>query len=328
MGSEVKRFLQLFTRLQRKADIEVYRFIRNYINGVAFGVTETVPGVSGGTIAVMLGFYDEIVGSVNNFGKNKRESLGFLVPLALGAVTGVLLFGSFVYYLLANHSFPTMLFFVGLVAGLMPPIYLKLKAIRPKFSPKRLLLVALPALALALFSSLKETAAAEPEKLVADMGAPYMLFLFFAGILAAAALVIPGVSGSAVLVMTGVYPLATYSLSRIGVFLADMTNMALLLDICKVCFPLGLGILIGGLAMLRLIGKLLKTHYETVYSVILGLLAGSVYALLGDPIVFRSYAESRVPTPALAIGIATFALGAAIAFFSGKTAFGNKLANQ
>ena len=306
----------------------MFKLIRNFLNGVAFGVTETVPGVSGGTIAVMLGFYDEIVGNVNNFGKNKRESLKFLLPLALGIMAGVLAFGSFVYYLLANHSFPTMLFFIGLVAGLVPPIYLKLKAVRPKFSPKRLLLVAFPALALVAFSSLKETAAADPEKVLSGMGAPYMLFLFFVGILAAAALVIPGVSGSAVLVMTGVYPLATYSLSRIGVFLTDMTDMALLLDILKVCFPLGLGVLLGGLAMLRLIGKLLKNHYETAYSVILGLLLGSVYFLLNDPIVFRSYAESRVPAPAVAIGIATFAIGAVISFFSGKTAFGNKITNQ
>jgi len=307
---------------------------------MAFGITETVPGVSGGTIAVIMGFYDELVKAVNHFKKNKKESLKFLIPLFFGIIAGFVAFGSLVTYLLTVYSFPTMLFFMGLIAGIIPLIYLKLIKLRRGFTPKRFLLIALPALALAAVSGLKETSVINPAEVISAMGISSMFFVFFAGILAAAALVIPGVSGSAVLLMMGVYPLATYCLSKIGPLLADITNITLLLDICKVCVPLGTGVVIGALAMLRLIEKLLKNHYETVYSVILGLLAGSVYALINDPIVFKSYIESsegvkwnilvffggkvQIPPLTLTIGLFTFALGAAISFLSGKNAFNIK----
>ncbi|MCL2813630.1 MAG: DUF368 domain-containing protein [Oscillospiraceae bacterium] len=316
------------------------KFIRNFLNGMAFGITETVPGVSGGTIAVIMGFYDELVKAVNHFKKNKKESLKFLIPLFFGIIAGFVAFGSLVTYLLTVYSFPTMLFFMGLIAGIIPLIYLKLIKLRRGFTPKRFLLIALPALALAAVSGLKETSVINPAEVISAMGISSMFFVFFAGILAAAALVIPGVSGSAVLLMMGVYPLATYCLSKIGPLLADITNITLLLDICKVCVPLGTGVVIGALAMLRLIEKLLKNHYETVYSVILGLLAGSVYALINDPIVFKSYIESsegvkwnilvffggkvQIPPLTLTIGLFTFALGAAISFLSGKNAFNIK----
>ena len=323
----------------------MHKFIRNFINGLALGITETIPGVSGGTIAVMMGFYDEFVKAVNHFGKNKRESVKFLIPLLFGIITGLLTFSSLAYYLLTHHSFPTILFFVGLIVGIMPPIYIKLRKLRrSKFDPKGFLLIVFPASILIVLSNLKEATVINPAEVIGNMETSFMFFVFFAGILAAAALVVPGVSGSVVLLMLGVYPLATYSLSQIGHLMTDITNVVLLSDICKVLIPLGLGIIIGGLAMLKLIGKLLKNHYESVYSVILGLLLGSVYVLINEPIVFDSYIKPseltnwnisvffrggvEISPLIVAIGIFTFALGALISFVSGKNAFGNKKINR
>jgi putative membrane protein len=128
------------------------------------------------------------------------------------------------------------------------------------------------------------------------------------------ALVIPGVSGSFVLLLLGVYPLATHSISSIRFLLADITNTDLLWSIGKVLVPLGIGVIIGGLSMARLIEKLLKNYYRVTYLIILGLLLGSVYALFKEPIVFRSGISAII----ILIGFATFLLGCIVSFSLGR----------
>ena len=97
--------------------------IRNFFNGLAFGITETIPGVSGGTIALILGFYFELIETINHFTENFKKRLQFLIPLIIGVVSGILLFSSLINFLLMYFSFPTMLFFIGLISGIIPHIY-------------------------------------------------------------------------------------------------------------------------------------------------------------------------------------------------------------
>ena len=289
------------------------KILRNFCNGLAFGITETVPGVSGGTIALILGFYFELIETINHFSQNMRKHLQFLIPLVLGIAAGVLLFSSLIHFLLANYSFPTMLFFIGLIAGIIPHIYSKVKERR--FKPAEMALVAVPFAALVALSFLKSGAPAlNPEEAIQTIGIPFMVFIFFAGMAAAAALVIPGISGSFVLLLLGIYPLIIFSVSSIRVFLADIANTALLLNICKVLIPLATGVIIGGLSMVRLIGKLLKNYYRTTYLIILGIMPGSVCALFKDPIVY----ESGISAAIIAAGILTFCLGCVLSFTIGK----------
>src|SRR5215510_6520550 len=98
------------------------KLVRNFLNGLAFGITETIPGVSAGTIAIILGFYFELIETVNHFTENIPKRLKFILPLVLGIIAGILLFSSIINYLLGNYSFPTMLFFIGLISGIIPHI--------------------------------------------------------------------------------------------------------------------------------------------------------------------------------------------------------------
>ena len=309
------------------------QFFKNFSNGVAFGITETIPGVSAGTIAIILGFYFELIEAINHFTENLRKSLAFLVPLVLGIITGIVLFSSILHYLLTHYSFPVMLFFIGLIVGIIP--HISVKAIpqltaretashvadkcNGKLTITDIVLIALPFILLVALSFIKPAAVSNaavsvPEEVILTIGIPYMAFIFFAGILAAAALVIPGISGSFVLLLLGIYPLAIYSVSSIRVWLGDMGNMALFLNICKVLGPLAVGVIIGGLSMVRLIEKLLKNHQKTVYSIILGLLSGSVCVLFRDPMVYKSGISALV----IIIGIVTFFAGAVLSFMLGK----------
>ena len=290
------------------------KVIKNFLKGLAFGITEIVPGVSGGTIAVILGFYDELIETVNHFTEDYRKYTRFIFPFLLGAAAGILTFSSIISYLLTNHSFPTMLFFIGLIVGIIPPIYSKVKDPGCRLKYSEITLIMLSFLGLFIISALKGSSVTNPVEVINNIDVSFMLFIFFAGIVAAMALVIPGVSGSFVLLLLGIYPLATYSLSSIRHLLADITNITLMMNICKVLLPLGIGVIIGGLSMARLIEKLLKNYYKITYSIILGLLLGSVYVLFKEPIVF----QSGISAITITIGTGTFLLGCTISFNLGK----------
>ena len=282
------------------------------MNGVAFGITETIPGVSAGTIAIILGFYHELIEAINNFTKDYKKYLRFLLPLCLGIVTGILTFSSLTHYLLTNHSFSTMAFFIGLIVGIVPLIYAKVK--NSRWRPSQIALVVCPMLFVMAISHLRGETVTNPEEIVNYIDWRFMLFIFFSGILAAAALVIPGISGSFVLLLLGIYPLAIFSVSQIRFLLTDIFNLHLILNIGRVLVPLGIGVIIGGLSMARLIEKLLKNYHNTVYSIILGLLVGSVYSLFRDPIVYQSGVSALI----IAVGAVTFLGGCAASYGIGK----------
>ena len=289
------------------------KHIRNFLNGVAFGITETVPGVSGGTIAIILGFYYELIECVNHFTKDYKKYLKFAIPLILGMVTGLVVFSSIIHFLLTHHSLPTMLFFIGLIVGIIPLIYDKVRQPN-EYLPSMWYLVLIPLIFLIIISNIRGVLVPDPAEVVRTINTPFMLLIFVSGIVAAAALVIPGISGSFVLLLIGIYPLATYSISSLRGWLMDITNVSLFIDICKVLVPLGFGVIIGGLSMARLIEKLLLHYHMIIYSIILGLLLGSVYALFRDPIVY----QSGTSTAAIVTGAATFICGAIISFNLGK----------
>ena len=291
--------------------------IRNFVNGIAFGITETVPGVSGGTIAVILGFFDELIHSINNFRKDVKKSLKFLIPLALGLVSGLLVLGSIIHYLLINFSLPTMAFFIGLIVGIIPVIYSNIKGPGKMPDLKGVLLILAPVVVLVVTASIKNIFVTESVADISQVTFPQMVFIFFSGIIAAAALVIPGVSGSFILLLTGVYPLFIESIASVRLIIFDLSNTSLLMDTLKVLAPLAVGIIIGGLLMVRFVESLLKNHYRIIYSVILGLLVGSVYVLLREPLTF----QSGISTVSILIGVATFLAGLVFSFFSGKKHF-------
>jgi putative membrane protein len=300
--------------MQALKNCKFFQEIRNFFNGVIFGWVQIVPGVSAGTIAIILGFYDQLLDSINNFRKNYKKSLRFLIPLGLGAGIGIVLFSSITDFLITNYSFPTMLFFIGLIVGIIPPIFSIVKEPGQKLKLKEILLIVIPIIVLVAVSHLTTAEVTDPAQVVAGIGLPYMLFILLVGVIAAASLIIPGLSGSFVLLLFGIYPLAIYAVSQIRVLIGDPTNTEVMLEIVKVLVPLGIGIVIGGIAAAKLVAKLLKTYRKPVYAVILGLLIGSVYSIFMEPIVF----QSGTSTPFIIVGVVAFVAGAVLSFKLGQ----------
>ena len=292
----------------------ILKTLKTILNGFIFGATQIVPGVSGGTIAIIMGFYFELIETVNNITKNLRRSLVFLIPLLTGMVLGILILSSIINFLLTYYSFPTMLFFTGLICGIIPHLFSKTREAGRKFNVRDLLLIILPFFVIVIISFLRPEQTRSPEAIIETIGFPYILFIFFAGIVSAAALIIPGLSGSIVLLLLGVYHLAIYSVSSLRYWFADISNLELFLNICKVMVPLGAGILIGIFLTAKLIGRLVQNHQRALYLLMLGLLSGSVIVLLFETLMY----QNNMQTIVILTGIAALVMGILLSFKTGK----------
>jgi putative membrane protein len=289
--------------------------IKTFINGMIFGIANIIPGVSGGTISVILNFFDDLINAINGFTKDYKKHLRFLIPLLFGAATGILVFSSIIEYMLEKHSFFTIMFFSGLIIGSIPFIYSKTNLEgKSKLNLKDIVIVAIPLLILIYISNLKDSTIINSSDKLNTIDIKYIIFIFFSGIIGASAMVIPGLSGSFILLLLGVYPLVTHSISSIRLLLTDFTDISLIVDICKVLVPLGFGIIIGILLITKLIATLLEKYYRTTYLVILGLVFGSIYALFNDQIAYKSGFSINI----FLFSIISFAIGLTLSLIFGK----------
>jgi len=292
----------------------VLKDIRNFLNGSVFGMTLIVPGVSATILAIILGFYSELINTLNHFSENYRKNARYLVVFLLGVATGAVVFSSVIMYLLAYYSFPVMLFFMGLLAGTVPLISSKAKGQASKIAPREIVLASVSFLTLTVLSIAVNAASVNPEYAIGAMSVPLVLFVLLGGIINGATLVIPGLSGAFILLVMGLYPLIIYSISSIGYYVTNVGNLLLLRDIAIVLLPYGLGALIGCLAMARLMEKLMRDFHESVHAIILGLILGSFAILVKDPLVFQSGASVIL----FVAGALTFCAGFAAAYILGK----------
>ena len=243
--------------------------------GVFIGIANVVPGVSGGTIAVICNVYDKLLllSSLNL--KRIKEAWQDILCLALGIGAGIVLFAKVITLL--YHAYPTQTtaFFIGIVAGSIPFLFRKVRA-------------GIPAAAVAENGSLKsgwlygtlccgaagfvlmlgmfflQRRGVQAAAVVTVFSLPFAVKLALMGALAAVAMLIPGISGSFVLLIFGVYPTVLQAV-------ADF-NMLLLIPIA---LGVGAGLVVGA----RLIAVLLERFPAPMYAFIFGLVAGSILYL-------------------------------------------------
>jgi len=249
------------------------------IKGVFIGIANIIPGVSGGTIALSMGIYDKLIGAVSDFFKDWKKSILTLLPIVLGCGIGIISFTFAIEYLLTEHTFVTGMAFVGLIFGGLPVLVKQLKAhLEEKgcsigisgFLAFALLFAF--SIVLPLMGSDKEVA----KDLVAAPGT--MVILFFIGIIASATMVIPGVSGSLVLMILGYYYEIIQSITN---FLEALKafDIPTLANGCLVLCPFGIGVLLGIFLLAKLITFLFERYGIQTYCAILGLIISSPFAI-------------------------------------------------
>lgn len=264
---------------------------RNLYRGFLMGITDLIPGVSGGTIAFVLGIYDRLLEAISGFfGREWKRQLRFLIPLAVGIGAALLSLSKAIDFLLEHHYVPTQFFFIGLIIGVLP-MMVREADVKRNFAARHWIVFAAAAVAIALTAFLKPDGAAEPiTSLTVLVGAG----LFLSGWAASMAMLLPGVSGSFILLLLGVYATAVNALSTLNL---------------PVIAVIGAGVIVGFIVSSKGIRYLLAHFPHMMYAVIIGLIAGSVF------VVFPGMAEG--PGQWL-ISLGTFALGLLIALFAGS----------
>ncbi|WP_440857420.1 DUF368 domain-containing protein [Staphylococcus shinii] len=270
----------------------------NLWKGFAMGTTDLVPGVSGGTIALLLGIYDDFIRSVSGiFSKRFWESLKFLIPIGLGMVIAIGVLSKLINYLLSSHTVPTMFFFVGLIGGIIPYL-LKTSKFKQTFSIQHYILLLLGIVIIVVITLLNNGDKHAGETLSLNSG--LIIKYFIAGMCASSAMLLPGISGSFMLLVFGVYGTVMFAISE---FLS--LNFAAV----PVLLTVGLGIICGFLFSSKLIQYLLSYYTFLTYALIIGFVVGSLYAVFpGLPGTFITWI----------ISIITLILGFIISYKLGK----------
>ncbi len=250
-------------------------FILNILRGIVIGISNVIPGVSGGTMMVSMGIYDRLILVLTHFVKRMKEAVALLVPIAIGMLLAIALFAKlFSEVLFPRFPLQTNLFFIGLILGGLPIIYRKVKGVSIKLPQ---------VLAFLLFFMLVTVLAVVGEGGGADaditLSIGNVLKLFFVGVVAAATMVIPGVSGSMIMMILGYYNTIIDTINACIDALRAF-DIPALLDTFIVLVPFGIGVVIGIVAVAKLVEFMLKKFPAVTYWAIIGLIVASPIAIL------------------------------------------------
>lgn len=282
------------------------KFLFDILRGAAIGVANIIPGVSGGTLAVSMGIYDKIINSVTGLFRHFKKSVITLLPYGIGMVLGLLGLSFIIEFLFARFPLPTVLLFIGLILGGVPALWKRIKG-----KKINAISIGLFALFFALLVLLPFIAGEERTDLVLTPDAVTVIKLFFVGIIASATMVIPGVSGSMILMSLGYYAPILSSITDFVRAVLDFNISAALAE-CVLLVPFGIGVLVGIFVIAKLIEFLLARFETYTYCAVLGLVAASPIS------IFTAF---KMPAPSILILVISpiaLAAGFAAAYFLGK----------
>lgn len=248
--------------------------IKNILKGIVIGLANVIPGVSGGTMMVSMGIYDKLIHCITHLFSEFKKSLRFLVPIFIGIGIAAVVVPFGIEFLFANYPFQTNLLFIGLIIGGLPAVWKKVKgsSVRVGHIIACILFFALVA-GLALVGETEGNAADLSFSLIS------VIKLFGVGIVASATMVIPGVSGSMMLLLMGYYhPILETITNFIKAALAfDMNGI---LAGMGVLIPFGIGVVVGIFAIAKLIEIIFVKFPLYAYWAIIGLIISSPVAIL------------------------------------------------
>lgn len=270
--------------------------LKNSFHGFCMALADSVPGVSGGTVAFIMGFYDDFIGSINAlaFGKKKEKEKAFryLIKLLCGWIVGMCLAVLILSALFASHIYIVSSLFIGFIAASIPLVIKEEKESLKNLQGAVFGIVG--ALLVILITYLNGTITNAAVDLAAFT--PFLgIKLFVIGMIAISAMFLPGISGSTLLLIFGAY------MPVINGLKALMTLQFNVLP-AFVCF--GLGIIAGALFVVRLIKVSLEKYRSQMIYLIIGMMVGSFYAIINGPTTLS------IPLPALSFS--TFNILAAV----------------
>jgi putative membrane protein len=227
------------------------------LKGIGIGIANAIPGVSGGTFAVIMKIYDKLLEAVTPNIKKLIKNMPFLIPVAVGMALGIIIAAKLLAFLFETYYVPTQLFFVGLILGSMPMIYRECTKER-KLRPVNVIpfVIGVGIMIGMMFLTPDSSSG------ITDELTPVNILLFaLSAFIAAVAMVIPGISGALMIKVLGTYDAAIMAVNDLNI---------------PVLIVFAVGAVIGIFAAAAIISALMKKFRTETYCVIAGLIIGSV----------------------------------------------------
>lgn len=271
--------------------------LKKLLQGMVVGIANIIPGVSGGTMMVAMGLYDKLIHAITHLKSEFKESLKLLVPIFLGAAIAIVALSRLFEFLLTNYPIPTNFAFCGLIAGSLPFIFKKVKGHAVSVG-KGVCFVIFFAVVI-LMAVMGETSGNAAD---VSFGFINVAKLLVVGIIAAATMVIPGVSGSMMLMLLGYYDTILKTINKFMDALIAFDIQDILVQ-CGILIPFGIGVILGIFLIAKLIEFIFSKAEIHAYYAIIGLILASPIAIL----LKTDWSDFSVLM--LVTGIITFVLG-------------------
>lgn len=249
------------------------------LKGIAIGIATLVPGVSGGTMAIMVGLYDDIIHSISSFLKDVKKNLIFMATVGIGGIIGLFAFSSVVKFGLEHFRYPCFYLFIGIILGGIPVLYKKANTGKTRLVDW--VYFAVGFIIILVMSIYNGTII----NLANSTGVLQFVFLFIAGVIIAVALILPGISTSFMLLALGMYEITVNAISNREV---------------NFLIPIGLGTVFGVIATTRILENCMKNNPKQTYMLILGFVAGSIIEVF--PGLPPSWLDIAISSAALLLG--------------------------
>ena len=271
--------------------------IKRLLQGMVVGIANIIPGVSGGTMMVAMGLYDKLIHAITHLKSEFKESLKLLVPIFLGAGIAIVALSRLFEFLLENYPIPTNFAFCGLIAGSLPFIFKKVKG--HSVSVGRAVCFLIFFAIVILMAVMGETSGNAAD---VSFGLVNVVKLLLVGIIAAATMVIPGVSGSMMVMLLGYYDTILKTINNFMDALVAFDMQEILVQ-CGILIPFGIGVILGIFLIAKIIEFIFSKAEIHAYYAIIGLILASPVAIL----LKTDWSGFSVLT--LAVGLVTFAAG-------------------
>ena len=221
------------------------------LKGIIIGIGKIIPGVSGSMLAISMGIYQKMIDSINNFFTDFKNNFLFLFKIGLGVLISIVFFSKIILTCLNNYYIVTIFFFIGLIIGSFKDISKEIK----KKNNFLIIITLIVTILLGMINVNNEV----------NITNRFILFIYFVivGFIDALTMVIPGISGTATLMMLGAY-------NKLMETFSNLLNFNIFLDNFRIMLPFCFGLVIGIILTVKLINFLFKFYKDNTYSVIMG----------------------------------------------------------
>lgn len=252
---------------------KVKEYLVNFFNGFMMALADSVPGVSGGTIAFLLGFYDNFINALDSLlhSEKRMDGIKFLFKLGIGWIIGMGLSVLILTSVFESHIYKVSSLFIGFIL-ISIPIIIKEEKDTLKRNYLNILFLILGIVIVFLITYFNSTKLADMS--LTKLTLSHSIYIFIVGMIAISAMILPGISGSTLLLIFGLYlPIITGIKDLIHFNFSSFWGL----------FIFGLGVITGILSIIKLLKKALDNYRCATVYLIIGLMIGSIYSIIMGP---------------------------------------------